>query len=155
VLTSLQAGATYHYRVVATNPSGTSYGDDVAFTTVAPALVAPALSQVSQSHRVWRVDRRHKTPAIARRRPRGTRFTYTLSADATVQFTIQGLRPHKRPKTVMRLRRAGHGGLNTTKFTGRVGRKVLKPGRYRVVIGATNSAGASKAKTLKFRVTRG
>jgi hypothetical protein len=52
-------------------------------------------------------------------------------------------------------RRAGHGGLNTTKFTGRVGRKVLKPGRYRVVIAASNSAGAAKPKTLRFRVTRG
>jgi len=155
VLTSLQAGAMYHYRVVATNPSGTSYGDDVAFTTVAPAPVAPVLSHVSQSHRLWRVDRRHKTPAIARKRPRGTRFKYTLSVDATVRFTIQRVRPHKRPKTEMRLRRAGHGGLNTTKFTGRVGRKVLKPGRYRVVIAASNSAGAAKSKTLRFRVTRG
>ncbi len=32
----LAANATYHYRLVATNPGGTSLGDDVAFTTTSP-----------------------------------------------------------------------------------------------------------------------
>ena len=32
-LNELQTGTTYHYRVYATNPAGTSYGTDVAFTT--------------------------------------------------------------------------------------------------------------------------
>jgi hypothetical protein len=35
LLSELQPGATYHYRVYATNPAGTSYGADVAFTTPA------------------------------------------------------------------------------------------------------------------------
>ncbi|MQY63586.1 MAG: hypothetical protein GH143_04695, partial [Calditrichaeota bacterium] len=32
-ITSLTAGATYHYRVVTTNAGGTSYGEDCTFTT--------------------------------------------------------------------------------------------------------------------------
>jgi hypothetical protein len=36
-LTGLGEGSTYHYRVVATNPLGTSYGADQAFTTLGPA----------------------------------------------------------------------------------------------------------------------
>jgi hypothetical protein len=35
LLEELQPGATYHYRVYATNLAGTSYGTDVAFTTPA------------------------------------------------------------------------------------------------------------------------
>jgi hypothetical protein len=155
-LTGLQAATTYHYRLVASNSSGTVPGADATFATAAlpPVLQAPSLTAVKQSHRVWRVDRRHRTPASARARPRGTRFSYTLSADATVRFTIQRARPHKRFKTVMRLRRAAHAGAGRTRFTGRVGRRRLKPGRYRVVIRASNAAGPSAAKRLRFRVVR-
>lgn len=36
-LTSLSAGTTYHYRLVATNSSGTTYGSDQTFTTTVPS----------------------------------------------------------------------------------------------------------------------
>ena len=36
-LSGLVPGTTYHYRVVATNATGTTYGADESFTTVAPA----------------------------------------------------------------------------------------------------------------------
>ena len=39
--TGLAAGTLYHYRVVATNASGTGYGADHVFTTVAAPAVAP------------------------------------------------------------------------------------------------------------------
>ena len=157
-ITGLQPATTYHYRLVASNSSGIVAGADATFTTQAGALApqqAPALTRVSQTHRVWRVNRRVRTPAIARRVPRGTRFSYTLSVGATVRFTVQRARAHRRWKTVMRLRRAAHSGGNSTRFSGRVGRKVLKPGRHRVVIRASNAAGTSAAKTLRFRVIRG
>ena len=35
-VTGLEASTTYHYRLVATNPSGTAMGADVTFTTAAP-----------------------------------------------------------------------------------------------------------------------
>jgi hypothetical protein len=153
-LTGLTPGTTYHYRLVASTSSGTVPGADGSFTTQSLPLLAPVLSAVKQSRRVWRVDRRHKTPAVARTVAKGTTFSYTLSSDATVTFTIQRARPHKKFKTAMRLRRTVHAGANRTRFTGRVGRKVLKPGRYRVVIRAKNTAGSSKAATLTFRVVR-
>jgi phosphodiesterase/alkaline phosphatase D-like protein len=44
-LRSLTTGATYHYRVVATNASGTSRGADITFTTrAAPAVVTSPAS---------------------------------------------------------------------------------------------------------------
>jgi len=155
-LTGLQPGTIYHYRLVASTSSGTVPGADATFTTQAPPAVVhvPALSALKQSHRIWRVDRRHRTPAVARSIPKGTTFSYVLSSDATVTFTIQRSRPHKRFKTTMQLRRAAHAGKNRTRFSGRVGRKLLKPGRYRVVIRAKNTAGTSKARSLTFRVVR-
>ena len=41
-IASLMPNATYHYRLVATNPSGTTLGSDVSFTTPKPPL--PAVS---------------------------------------------------------------------------------------------------------------
>lgn len=35
-LTGLQPATTYHFRIVATNATGTSYGSDLTFTTAAP-----------------------------------------------------------------------------------------------------------------------
>src|SRR5581483_3817385 len=37
-LSGLQAGTTYHYRVVATNNTGTSHGSDAVFTTLTPPV---------------------------------------------------------------------------------------------------------------------
>src|SRR5262249_29643274 len=46
LLSGLAAGATYHFRVVATNAIGTTYGTDQSFTTQAPLLApAPAPAQ--------------------------------------------------------------------------------------------------------------
>lgn len=41
-LTGLQAGVTYHYRIVASTTSDTVYGEDETFTTAVPALYALA-----------------------------------------------------------------------------------------------------------------
>lgn len=38
IISGLTPGATYHFRIVATNPSGTTYGDDKAFTTQVAAI---------------------------------------------------------------------------------------------------------------------
>jgi hypothetical protein len=39
-------------------------------------------------------------------------------------------------------------------FSGRLGSKTLKPGRYRATLAARNSAGTSKAQRLSFTVVR-
>lgn len=48
-LSGLQPGATYHYRLTATNASGTTHGPDRTLTTLAPALVdAQAASSIGR-----------------------------------------------------------------------------------------------------------
>ncbi len=48
---SLSEDTTYHFRIVATNATGTSYGSDVSFTTLpnAPAVVTEGASSVTQT----------------------------------------------------------------------------------------------------------
>jgi hypothetical protein len=49
-ISGLQSGATYHYRVVATNSAGTSWGGDQVFTEPPPPTVTTsAASEVSQT----------------------------------------------------------------------------------------------------------
>jgi hypothetical protein len=49
-LSGLQAGTTYHYRIVATNGSGTSHGSDAVFTTaVPPDVVTGTASSIGTS----------------------------------------------------------------------------------------------------------
>jgi hypothetical protein len=47
----LSGNTTYHYRVVATNPTGTTYGEDKTFTTPAPppGVVTGAASDITQT----------------------------------------------------------------------------------------------------------
>jgi hypothetical protein len=53
------------------------------------------------------------------------------------------------------LQRSGKAGANTVAFSGRLGKRALKPGRYRAVITATDAAhNAGKPVTLSFRIVR-
>jgi hypothetical protein len=95
---------------------------------------------------------RGATPVSARVAHR-TRFRYTLSEAARVTVRIQRARPDRRYAGVGTLRRSGAKGANSIRFTGRIGRRALKPGRYRAVISATDAAGnrSSLSKTA-FRI---
>ncbi len=46
-ITGLMPGTTYHYRVQATNARGTTYGEDVSFTTPAEVPGAPTIGEVT------------------------------------------------------------------------------------------------------------
>jgi hypothetical protein len=118
---------------------------------------------------------RARTP-LAARVPRGTRFRYTLSEQARVTITIQRTLPGRRAggrcvrptprlrvakrctrsRTVGTLTRSATKGANSIRFTGRIGSRTLRPGRYRALITATDTAGnRSTPRPARFRVARG
>ena len=137
---------------------------------------APVLGAVRQSHSVWREGSRlARLSRSVHRPPLGTTYSFTLdqSATVTLRFTqkVTGRRSGRR--CVARTRRnAGrkhctltltratlavpaHAGADKIAFQGRVSRtRKLRPGRYTVVIRATNSAGASAARSLTFTIVR-
>jgi hypothetical protein len=110
---------------------------------------------------------------VSARAKKGTTFVYSLSEDARVVFQIEqrttgrrvgskcvkattrnkSKRKCTRYVTIGRFAQAGKQGTNRKKFSGKIGRKVLRPSRYRATLTATDADGnASKVKRLNFRV---
>jgi hypothetical protein len=168
-------GTVVHFRAVGVDPDGTSFGADRTFT-VAPAPRSPILSEIAESHRVWREGR--KLARISRRtrkHPVGTTFSFRLNEQATVslsfttrvsgrKFGHKCVAAHKTnakrrrfacTKTAGILTFSGHAGKNSVVFQGRLasGRK-LKPGRYTLIIEASNSAGRSAPAGLAFTIVK-
>jgi hypothetical protein len=66
-------------------------------------------------------------------------FRYTLSKRATILITIERAHSHHPIGTLLRRHRPA--GVNTLRFTGRIGRRALRPGAYVAFIVATDLAG--------------
>jgi hypothetical protein len=160
LLTGLRQGATYHYRLVATNAEGSTAGVDQAFTTL--DKVKPVLS-------LLRV-----LPGLFHR-AKGATLSFKLSEPATITFRVdrvlRGVR--RRGNCVVRKRRArgkpctryvqvpgsfaqtGAEGRNTLHFDARVGGRLLFPGAYRLRGSPRDKAGnVGKTVVAAFRVLR-
>jgi hypothetical protein len=138
--------------------------------------VPPVLANLAQSHATWRLG--HKLAVLSRRRPPvGTTFSFTLNEQASVSLsftrTATGRRvnkhrcvsqnAHNRQKPSCRLQLpagtltlTGHAGIDRIAFQGRItSKKQLAPGRYTVLVRATNAAGqVSASRSLSFTVVR-
>jgi hypothetical protein len=142
-------------------------------------IARPVLSRVSLLNPVFRVGKRVQVLTRAQRRrgviPTGTRFRFTLSTDAAMRIVLQQRLPGRRVGKLCRpVTRANRGrracvrfvprmtivrasmrkGARSVAFTGRLGTKRLRPGRYRAVLRAVNSGGASAPVNRAFRVVR-
>jgi hypothetical protein len=184
-------------RVVDGNGDGVVSSDVGAFEFQPPRLPAPpgggggsgpaappTLSRLALSHARFAVGsgatarsaaRRHRR---ARRAPRGTTISFTLSRAASVAFTVErrqrGLRKGRRcvaPTRRLRRSRAractrfttsfaftrsGAAGPNSIPFSGRARRRALAAGSYRLTATAT-ADGRSSAPTrpVAFAIIRG
>jgi hypothetical protein len=119
--------------------------------SAAADTTAPLVSGLRLSHTSFAVGRART--AVSARVARGTRFSYSLSEAAKVVVKIQRVGTKR---TAGRLIRSAKGGKNVLRFSGRIGAKALKPGRYRAVMVATDAAGnRSPAKSVRFRVLNG
>jgi hypothetical protein len=136
------------YEVLAASP-----GNGPGGTGTADA-VAPVVLSFSATRTAFTVAR-GSTP-VAARASGGTRLRYVLSERARVTVAIQrAVRRggHARFRTVGSLKRGGAQGANTIRFTGRIGRRALRPGRYRAVMRATDAAGnRSQPRTVGLRI---
>ncbi len=162
-LGGLSPSTGYQARVVVTNPTGSSAGAFVDFTTPS---AAPVISGARQSAKRWRVGR--KLPRFSRRRhrpPVGTTFSLTVDQPAKLRFAFQKSHSCKKRHRHGKCRRltaagtlsfGGHAGLNKLRFQGRVSRhRRLKPGVYRLTITARNAAGqTSKPRHLRFSIVK-
>ncbi len=107
-----------------------------------------------------RVRVQPRTFAVAHRRaPRGTRLDGTRiswrldrAAKVRLRFERRSGRHWVKVGTITRSARAGTG---VVRFTGRFGRKLLAPRRYRVVVSASAGGQRTPAKRVGFRVVKG
>jgi hypothetical protein len=145
------------YELQPEPPAGGAPGGAPGGGTSAPDTQAPVVSGFRASPSIFAIARA-STP-VAARTARGTRLRYTLSEPARVTVALK--RAVKRSgqlryRRVGSLKRSGARGANTLRFTGRIGKRALRPGRYRAVIRATDGVGnVSGAKTIRLRITRG
>jgi hypothetical protein len=163
--------------VTASNPYGNASGTSAAVavavvTEPAPPPPAPILTGLKQSHKRWREGIRLASFARVHRPAVGTTFSFALNEQARVSLTFT--QPHagrkvkgrcvaetkrNRQKSACTLSAGAltftcHAGTNKIFFAGRLTRhKRLKPGRYALVIVATNSAGQrSTPRKLRFAI---
>jgi streptogramin lyase len=171
-LTGLEPNTTYHYRALATNPTGTSVGADATFAT----LPLPIVFSSRVDPKTWR--RGSKLPEISRRRraPVGTKIKFSLSRAASVQLAFNSKKPGRKIKGKCRrktrsnrkarrctrlvfagqLSFSGHAGNNSVRFQGRLSRsKRLKPGRYQLRVTATDAtAPTPSSRTASFTIVK-
>jgi hypothetical protein len=138
-----------------TTPSTTQPAPTAPSTGTADSL-APAVSGLVASPSRFAVGRR--ATAVSARVARGTRFRFRLSEDASVRVKILRRVPgtRNRFRRVGTLRRQLASGSRSVRFSGRLGSKALRVGRYRAVVTATDANGNSSAPVrVSFRVVRG
>ena len=165
-------GATSTTEVIATPPAQRiSPSPSVPSDTSLP----PAVQHARQSTTRWRKGNRLARISRAKT-PTGTTFSFSLSEQATVTFSfaqrVSGRKVSgecvtqteknrrkpacRRTATAGRLIFTGHSGTNKVAFQGRISPvEKLKPGRYTLVITATNSVGVRSApKSLSFTIVK-
>jgi hypothetical protein len=119
-------------------------------SAASPDTVAPVISGLKTTKKAFAVGRaRTAISALVR----GTSLRYSLSEAAKVTVTIKRSRDGN---VIGKLTRAGAKGSNAVKFSGRIGKRALKAGRYVAALTATDAAGnRSAAKRVSFRVVAG
>ena len=116
------------------------------------ATSAPVLDRLALTRKRFRVG--SATTARVARLHRGTVVRFALDRDAQVTLTF---RRRVDGRWVRRgtLRRTGRAGANRVAFSGRIGRKALRPDRYRMVARARDDAGRTSAsQQAGFRILR-
>lgn len=125
-------------------------GDGDGGTTAAPRLSRPALAA-----RAFLV-RRVRTIGGRRRASGGTTVRFTLDRAATVRLRIATVPARGRSaRTIGTLTVRGRRGANGAALTGRVGRRTLAPGRYRLTLTPVADGRSGPARTLGFTIRKG
>lgn len=93
--------------------------------------------------------------AVTAKARRGTRFKFILKAPAKVTIAITRRGPGVRHRKVGTLTRKHlRHGRRTIAFSGRIGKRALRPGAYKATLRARNAKGRSKPVAVKFSVVK-
>jgi PKD domain/Low-density lipoprotein receptor repeat class B len=128
-------------------------------------LVAkPAVKRLRLDPRRFRARSRSTRPGpplpkAVKSAPRGTTIELKLDADSLVRFHVRRLgssKPRRLPRARRGFNRNLTAGVNSVRFTGALGGKALKPGRYKLFARAVDPSGGRSARLgAKFRIVAG
>ncbi len=133
--------------------SGTALSAPSDLVAVAPAdAVAPVLTGVSLSRKRFKVGKARTALTAAAKAPRGTVLRFSSSEAGKLSVAIAKV---KAPKPIATLTRSIAAGPGKILFSGRIGKKALRSGRYRLTLSARDAAGnATKPIALPFTILR-
>ena len=95
------------------------------------------------------------TTAVRAYTPSGTTIKYTLSENANVTVAFQKVGYAKKQYLYRSSgAKGGKPGANAISFTGRVGRTPLTPGRWKVIVTASDSTTTTKAQVRYFTIKK-
>ena len=142
---------------------------------LSPDSTKPLVTGLSETNRVFAVGR-EPTPVAAKRHERGTTFVFKSSEAGAATLTISRVGPGRRRgkqcvKPTKKNRRGRHctrhtrvrpslrrtiaAGATAVPFSGRIGKRALKTGSYRLTVIVADAAGnRSKPRSVAFRVVR-
>ena len=126
-------------------------------------LVVPSVSHATLTNARFRVGSRATAPAgrasnsgltarAAARAPIGTTFKFTLAAPAKVKVSISRQVAGHQQKAGTLTRAHLRSGPNAIAFSGRIGKRALKPGKYRAMLRASNAKGRAKPVRVRFTI---
>jgi hypothetical protein len=170
---------SHTFTVNALDSDGATASESASYTVAAAGgtdTTAPVVHSAAAVPRTFAVDPNGRAEtAVSARARRGTTFRYRLSEAARVVFTIERpaagrksgkkcVRPSRKNRKKRKCTRylfAGRfavqsaAGRNSHHFSGRIGRRKLRPGRYRVTLAATDAAGnVSAVRRVAFRIVK-
>ena len=183
-VTGLTPGTAYTFTVSAANAAGESPqsppSNSVTPTSAAGGPAPPAAGGAALTASGFKVTNKRfqvakrATPLSAKKTPKGTTFVFRLSAAATSRIAIARKLPGRKkgkrcvaPRKSLKkkctryvkagtlVRKRTKAGANRVPFSGRMGKRALRPGTYRATLTASDPSGRrSKPLILTFRVVK-
>jgi hypothetical protein len=140
-------------------PSARTVARSANAVAAAPRAKAPArklrMTRVRMTPRRFAVSHRRTARRRRSHATDGTTITWVLNQPAAVRITVRKVGRNGRTTMVRSFTRKGIQGENTARYSGRVGRKLLRPGRYRLTITATMKGQHTAPRSLPFTVVKG
>jgi len=175
VATSPDGSAATADRTFTTAATTTGTGGTGGTGGIGDDRTAPVLSAFSATPRTFAVNRRGTPEVAVKAAKRGTRLSWRLSEPARIVFElarkssgrkvgrrcVKPTRANTRRKRCTRYVLAGRfavsaaAGAGRRAFSGRIGKRALAPGTYRVTAVARDAAGnVSRPQAISLRVVR-
>jgi predicted outer membrane repeat protein len=135
---------------------GASTATPLSLSVAPPAPPRPAIGRLRESHKLWGLGGKRAKVSRARNIPVGTVFAFKLNTQSKLRLTFRRVSGRHKGRVAGTLTfKNARAGQRKLSFQGRLtGHHRLKPGRYTLVLTASNATGRT-SRSIKFRIVAG